>query len=189
LKNVKTPPKTAEKVFLPERLKPIAEALGTLAVIWGSLELGVSNLLATMLKLAPGEAGAVVTGNIQLKSQLEIIKHMALILKPSDKWYQLVINTANNINCHLCTERNRMFHDFWTDSPTPEKMTRITLKPKLEERQDGKGKQLKQQQLLMTADMISNLTYRVMTAHLNLNTATHYLNRHFERAASFPHSP
>jgi hypothetical protein len=168
-------------VSLPAKLQPIGRELGTLAIMWGGLETDVAKLLAIMLRV-DDESAAVVVGHIDLKQRLNIIKQLALVIKPDQVWYERVISVINMIDTHLCENRNRMFHDFWTDGVEPNKMKRIKLKTTIENK-DG-VKRLIQETKDLTDSDIASLSYDVLLARLNLNTYAHYLTQHFARQSS-----
>jgi len=171
---------TRGKVSLPKGLQSIASELGTLAIMWGGLESDVAEFLAVMLG-KHGETGAAIVGHIELKQRLQIIKHLAFILKPDEVWYEKVLAPINLIDTHLSEERNRMFHDFWTDSVDPEKMTRIKLKPKID-KTNGVQRLVQERKDLHHSD-IADLAYRVFMTRLKINTCRFFLKRHLEKQA------
>ena len=154
--------KGMDQVILPDSLKSHAEALGGLVIIWSALELQLSIMLGTMLDIEFTSKGDVLTGNIEMKPRLQILRALGVVVGENvpNNWYGRLILLLNTIENDLCRERNRMIHDIWATTDLPEELMRITLKPKILKQ----PVEMKMERLPISARAISNLSYRVLVA-------------------------
>jgi hypothetical protein len=113
-----------------------AEALGWLVMAWGSLERDIGTL---MLKLIRTTFVYEITGNIDFREKLSIIKSIGFEIAPTSAWFEKLESTIIDIDQKLRPERNRMIHDLWIhhfDKTKP--MVRFGLTPKLRRPQSRK---------------------------------------------------
>jgi len=106
-----------------------AEALGWLVMAWGSLERDAGTLL---LALIGTKFVYEITGNIDFREKLSIIKSIAFETTPSEEWFGNLDKIIIEIDQNLRPERNRMIHDLWIhhyDKTQP--MVRFGLTPKI----------------------------------------------------------
>ncbi|MGA7264382.1 MAG: hypothetical protein WA709_07980 [Stellaceae bacterium] len=106
-----------------------AEALGWLVMGWGSLERDIGTLL---LKLIGTKFVYEITGNMDFREKLAVIKSVGFEIMPSPEWFDELEQTTKEIDQKLRPERNRMIHDLWIFHFEKEKpMVRFGLTPKL----------------------------------------------------------
>jgi hypothetical protein len=109
----------------------VALQLGHISIQWGRLERDLSEFieLLTPLDLSQTQINEAITGNIDVRGKIQIIKALAFLRKDDDEWFNIMLNIMNKIDNDIRVRRNSYIHAGWY---TPKgRMHRYTYKTKL----------------------------------------------------------
>ena len=121
------------------KLRRTAEALGWLVTAWGLLEADIDVLL---LRLIGTRFIYEITGNVDFREKLAIIKAIGFEVHPAPRWFARLEAAVNQIDGKLRPERNRMIHDLWVfPNAQHQPMIRFGLTPKLRRPQSRQREQ------------------------------------------------
>lgn len=95
-------------------LQRVALELGYISIYWAWLEDAIDSLITHLGPLEEGHAANAITGSIDLRQKIQIVKALAFIRKGESKgWYEAVISNLNVIDNDIRSRRNAYVHSPW----------------------------------------------------------------------------
>jgi hypothetical protein len=99
--------------------------LGHITMAWGRLEHHLDEWIAEIAMLDGQQVSEAITGNLDIRGKIQVIKALAFIYSPSPDWRDIVISTLDKIDNDLRVRRNTYIHAGWY---TPKGKLRIVTK-------------------------------------------------------------
>ncbi len=93
-------------------LRPHAEEIGMICVLWGHLEMQIDVLLVALLNTDEKSASVILTG-MGFREKIKAVRLLGFQKSPSDDWYKQLNKCAIKIDETLRPKRNRYIHDYW----------------------------------------------------------------------------
>jgi hypothetical protein len=98
----------------PTAIDRIAIEIGFITIYWAWLEDAIDELIDELVPLDGGHIAQAITGNVDLRQKVQMVKALAFINKiKADDWYDSVIETLNTIDNNLRLRRNTLTHSAW----------------------------------------------------------------------------
>lgn len=113
----------------PDAFGKVAGALGHITIEWSRIERMLDDLIIELARLDGDQVGPVVTGNIDIRSKIQMAKGLAFIRKPNDEWLVETIKTLDHVDNVLRPRRNDLIHAQW--GMPNNKLIKITSKTKI----------------------------------------------------------
>lgn len=137
-----------------------ATAIGYMCICWASLERRLHHCLVDLKAFPNAAIGESITADADLRSRIAMLKGVAFVRKPDNKWYDAFCAVLNRIDGEMRIERNRYIHDLWihanVDAPVKRSFKVEVSKPRSFHREFTT-----QQDEPVSADDIWNFVYRI----------------------------
>jgi hypothetical protein len=101
-----------------------AHAIGYLCMRWAMLEQRLHHCLDDLKAFPDEKTGECLTSNTDLRTRIDMLRGVAFLRKPSDKWYEEFSALLNRIDSEMRCKRNRYIHDMWLHANVPSPVKR-----------------------------------------------------------------
>jgi hypothetical protein len=107
-------PRHTFKSLSKDPIERIAFEIGFITIYWAWLEDAIDKLIDELVPLDSGQTSEAITGNVDLRQKVQMLKALAFInkIKAMD-WYESVIENLNLIDNNLRVRRNTFTHSAW----------------------------------------------------------------------------
>jgi hypothetical protein len=158
-----------------------ATAIGYMCICWASLDRRLHHCLADLKAFPSAKIGECITADADMRSRIAMLKGVAFVRKPDNKWYDAFCAVLNRIDNEMRTERNRYIHDLWLHANL-ETAVKRSFKVEVSKSQAFRRELTTEQDKTVSADDIWNFVYSIDRVSIRLALFVRFDPRAFEFA-------